>query len=119
MHDRRRSGPGRACSAPTMRYRNTRLGTAHRSNTPDTKIVSWNLLRLTGAVLDDVVRLVEAERPDLLLMQEVTHDFDGLCSRIGGYYARTPLPGRIHGLAMWSPRPMPQAPVSCRCHRAR
>jgi endonuclease/exonuclease/phosphatase (EEP) superfamily protein YafD len=76
-----------------------------------TKIVSWNLLRLTGAILDDVVRLIEAERPDLLVMQEVTHDFDALCARVGGHYSRTPLPGRIHGLAMWMPRPMPHVPM--------
>lgn len=83
------------------------------ASSPETslKIVSWNLLRLTGAVMDDVVRLIETEQPDLLVMQEVTHDFDGLCERVGGHYARTPLPGRIHGLAMWSPGPMRHAPT--------
>lgn len=75
------------------------------------KIVSWNLLRLTGASLDDVVRLVRRERPQLLLMQEATRAIDALASRIGGHYARTPLPGRIHGLALWSPVPLPAASV--------
>jgi endonuclease/exonuclease/phosphatase family metal-dependent hydrolase len=68
-----------------------------------TKIVSWNLLRLTGASLDDVVRLIGRERPDLLLMQEATKAMDGLVGRVGGHYLRSPLPGRIHGLAAWTP----------------
>lgn len=76
-----------------------------------TKIISWNLLRLRGAQLADVVGLIEQERPDLLLMQEATEAIDGLPSRIGGHYARAPLPGRIHGLAMWSPRRLPAEPV--------
>ena len=74
------------------------------------KIISWNLLRLTGATLDDVAHLVQRGRPDLLLMQEATHHMDGLPDRVGGYYARAPLPGRIHGLAMWSPTPFPHDP---------
>jgi endonuclease/exonuclease/phosphatase (EEP) superfamily protein YafD len=72
-----------------------------------TKIISWNLLRLRGAMLSDVVDLVERERPDLLLMQEATHEMDGLPGRLGGHYARAPLPGRIHGVAMWSRRRLP------------
>ncbi len=75
------------------------------------KIVSWNLLRLTGASLDDVVRLIEREQPDLLLMQEATNAMDGLTTRVGGHYARAPLPGRIHGLALWSPTPIARPPV--------
>ena len=74
------------------------------------KIVSWNLLRLTGASLDDVVRLIRREDPDLMLMQEATEAMDGLTARAGGYYRRSPLPGRIHGLAVWSPRPFPTEP---------
>jgi endonuclease/exonuclease/phosphatase (EEP) superfamily protein YafD len=74
------------------------------------KIISWNLLRLTGASLDDVVRLIHRERPDLMLMQEATREIDLLPQRLGGFYARVPLPGRIHGLAAWSPidRPRPR-----------
>jgi endonuclease/exonuclease/phosphatase family metal-dependent hydrolase len=30
--------------------------------------------------------------------------------RLGGYYARDPLPGRTHGLAAWSPKPFHEAP---------
>lgn len=66
------------------------------------KVISWNLLRLVGASAYDVARLIAREQPDLLLMQEATHDIDALPARIGGHYARTPLPGHIHGLAMWS-----------------
>lgn len=75
------------------------------------KIVSWNLLRLTGASLAEVAQLAVREAPDLLLMQEATHDIDRLTDRIGGHYHRHPLPGRIHGLAIWSPTPLPRAPV--------
>ncbi|WP_428390654.1 endonuclease/exonuclease/phosphatase family protein [Lichenicoccus sp.] len=67
------------------------------------KIVSWNLLRRVGASIDDVVALIEAEQPHLLLMQEATREIDHLPSRVGGAYARSPLPGRIHGVACWSP----------------
>lgn len=72
------------------------------------KIVSWNLLRLTGATLDDVVRLARQERPRLLLMQEVTQRMDDLPKHLGGSYARVLQPGRIHGLAYWSPEPVPE-----------
>jgi len=74
---------------------------------PLAKIVSWNLLRLTGASLDDVVKLALREQPTLLLMQEATQRIDELPDRIGGSYWRVLLPGRIHGLAMWSPVPLP------------
>ena len=72
------------------------------------KIISWNLLRLTGARVGDVVRLAKHERPDLLLMQEATREIDALADYLGGFYARVPLPGRIHGLAVWSPSRLPK-----------
>jgi endonuclease/exonuclease/phosphatase (EEP) superfamily protein YafD len=75
------------------------------------KLVSWNLLRLTGATLADVMDLISREQPDILLMQEATADFDALPDRIGGGYARAPLPGRVHGLAVWMPGPLPNRPV--------
>ena len=75
------------------------------------KLVSWNLLRLTGASLDDVIRLIRRESPDLLLMQEVTGAMDGLPGRVGGHYQRNLLPGRIHGLAVWSPELFQGLPV--------
>jgi len=67
------------------------------------KIVSWNLLRLTGATLEDVVRLARQEKPELLLMQEATRRIDEMPARLGGSYHRVLQPGRIHGLAFWSP----------------
>ena len=70
-----------------------------------TKIISWNLLRLTGATIGDVVALARRERPDLLLMQEATAEMGALPLHLGGFFARVPLPGRIHGLAVWSPTP--------------
>jgi endonuclease/exonuclease/phosphatase (EEP) superfamily protein YafD len=76
-----------------------------------TKLISWNLLRLTGASLEDVVRLIQREDPDLLLMQEVTHEMDGLTDKVGGQYQRNLLPGRVHGLAVWSPMPLAKWPV--------
>ncbi|MCJ2013749.1 endonuclease/exonuclease/phosphatase family protein [Methylobacterium sp. J-076] len=77
---------------------------------PAFKIVSWNLLRRVGAAIEDVIALIEQESPDLLLMQEATRAIGFLKERVGGHYAWSPLPGRIHGLAMWSPTPFPTPP---------
>lgn len=97
------AGPGLA-SVAALPIRQADLG---RSGF---KIVSWNLLRRVGAAVDDVAALVEQEAPDLLLMQEATRAIGFLRDRVGGFYAWAPLPGRIHGLAMWSPTPFPTAP---------
>lgn len=75
------------------------------------KIISWNLLRVVGASRADVARLVRSERPDLLLMQEATGEMDGLTHDVGGAYARAPLPGRIHGPAIWTANAMPAPPL--------
>ena len=76
------------------------------------KIVSWNLLHTVGATLDDIVRLVRQERPSLLLMQEATKRVDDLPRHLGGgSYGRVLQPGRIHGLAYWSPHELPDAQV--------
>ena len=75
------------------------------------KLISWNLLRLTGASLNDVVRLIRREHPDLLLMQEATQEMDNLTHHVGGQYQRNLLPGRIHGLAVWSLMPLASSPV--------
>jgi endonuclease/exonuclease/phosphatase (EEP) superfamily protein YafD len=75
------------------------------------KLVSWNLLRLTGATLAEVVDLIHREKPDILLMQEVTNEIDPLPKRVGGEYVRVPLPGRVHGLAVWVPGKLPSPPV--------
>ncbi|MGY2050969.1 endonuclease/exonuclease/phosphatase family protein [Methylobacterium sp. JK268] len=76
------------------------------------KIISWNLLRRTGATVEAIAALIEQERPDLLLMQEATAEIAALTERVGGHYAWAPLPRRIHGLAMWSPVPFPTPPRS-------
>ena len=73
------------------------------------RIISWNLLRLEGAAVGDVVALLERERPDVLLMQEVTQHMDVLPSRISGHYHRLPWPGRIHRLAV---EPLPFRPAA-------
>jgi endonuclease/exonuclease/phosphatase (EEP) superfamily protein YafD len=75
------------------------------------KIISWNLLHLTGASLDDIARLIDREHPDVLLMQEVTPEIDAITRRAGGHYLRSPLPGRCHGLATWTAKALPRAPV--------
>ncbi len=76
------------------------------------KIISWNLLHRFGAPLDQVRRLIAEERPDLLLLQEATELIDILPSRSGGYYARNVLPGRLHGLAVWSRTPFFTPPTT-------
>lgn len=75
------------------------------------KIVSWNLLRLVGASLDDVVTLIRHERPHLLLMQEATKPLDRLPDILGGSYGRVLQPGRIHGLAYWCRDAIPAARI--------
>lgn len=75
------------------------------------KIVSWNLLHTVGARIDEVARLIQRERPGLFLMQEATEAMDGLPELVGGHYFRSNLPGRIHGLAAWSPQPLHLPPV--------
>lgn len=72
------------------------------------KVISWNLLRLTGAGVEDVAALIERHRPDLLLLQEATEELHALPARVGGTFFREPLDGRIYGLAVWSPHPLPQ-----------
>jgi endonuclease/exonuclease/phosphatase (EEP) superfamily protein YafD len=72
------------------------------------KIISWNLLRRTGAAAADVAALIARHRPDLLLMQEATKDMEMLPTLVGGRFHRRRLPGRIHGLAAWTPGEMPR-----------
>ena len=71
------------------------------------KVISWNLLRLTGAGVKDVAALIERQRPDLLLLQEATEELRELPALVGGHFFREPLDGRIYGLAVWSPHPLP------------
>ena len=45
------------------------------------KVISWNLLRLTGAAVEDVAALIAREKPDLMLMQEATEPHGRRCRR--------------------------------------
>lgn len=74
------------------------------------KIVSWNLLRRTGATVAGIATLIAHEQPDLVLMQEATKDIEGLPAKAGGHYAWAQMPGRIHGLAIWSRKPFARPP---------
>ncbi len=74
------------------------------------KIVSWNLLRRTGAAVECVAGVIEREKPDLVLMQEATEGIAAITERVGGVFARAPLPGRIHGPAIWSRTPWSAPP---------
>ena len=96
-----------SCSTERVEYPVPERPGAARS----VRILSWNLLRRVGATVDDVAALVAAHRPDLLLMQEATAEIDALPMKIGGYYSRQPLPGRTHGLAAWSPTPLPEPEI--------
>src|ERR1051325_5347084 len=71
------------------------------------RVISWNLLRRTGAAVEDVAALINREHPDLLLMQEATLEMEALPQRVGGHMQRLQLPGRIHGLAAWRPHRLP------------
>lgn len=77
------------------------------------KVISWNLLRRTGATVHDVAALITRENPVILLMQEATVEIDALPLLVGGHYSRAPLPGRIHGLACWSRQPFSRPPRAC------
>ena len=63
------------------------------------KVISWNLLRLTGAAVEDVAALVGREKPDLMLMQEATQHIEALPSLVGGHF---------HRLSVARPHPWPR-----------
>lgn len=79
----------------------------HRSAVPvyvwPVKVISWNLLRITGAAVEDVAALIGREKPDVMLMQEATQHIEALPHMVGGHFHRLSWLGRIHGLAVWSP----------------
>lgn len=72
------------------------------------KVISWNLLRLNGAAVNDLIALIERERPDLLFLQEATEQVKTLADIVGGQIHHALLPGRIHGLAVWTPHLIPR-----------
>lgn len=73
------------------------------------KVISWNLLHLNGAAVEDVATLIAQEGPDLLLLQEVTGGMDRLPELAGGAFHQESSPGRKHCLAAWSPHPLPSS----------
>ena len=75
------------------------------SHSAHLRVISWNLLRLVGANVDDVAAIIERHRPDLFLMQEATRDLDALPRLVGGHLMHEPLDGRVYGLVAWSPQP--------------
>lgn len=75
------------------------------------RVISWNVLRRVGATPEEIAALVDVQRPDLLLLQEAVADIDRLPTLVGGHYWRQSMPGRIHGLAIWSPVPFPAPAV--------
>ena len=86
------------------------------------RVLSWNLLRLTGASCAELAWLIERHRVDIALLQEATTEFEDLPARIGGSLVRHPLPGRIHGPAIWAqaglsrPRCVPLFSLAIRRH---
>lgn len=66
------------------------------------RIVSWNLLHHVGAQARDVASLIEACRPDVMLMQEATEEIGEIAHLCGGWYYRAPMARRTYGLAAWS-----------------
>ena len=89
----------------------TRLS-ARRTTPPANakKIISWNLLRRTGAAVECIAEIIAREEPDLVLMQEATDGIARITDLAGGVFARAPLPGRIHGPAIWSREPWATPP---------
>jgi endonuclease/exonuclease/phosphatase (EEP) superfamily protein YafD len=73
------------------------------------RVLSWNLLRVTGASVAELAGLVEAHAIDVALLQEATAGFEALPAHVGGAMARYPLPGRIHGPAIWARHGLSQA----------
>jgi endonuclease/exonuclease/phosphatase (EEP) superfamily protein YafD len=67
------------------------------------KVISWNLWHRGGAVLAHLAALIEAEKPDLLLMQEAKANLSELTDVVGGHFHFLPLPKRVYGLGAWTP----------------
>lgn len=66
------------------------------------RLISWNLLHRDGVERTEIAALIAQERPDVLVMQEVTEEVAGIVALVGGAFEWEPLPGRRHGLATWT-----------------
>lgn len=75
------------------------------------KIISWNLLHRDGATICEIAKVIEQERPDLLLLQEAAASAEPLLAKVGGYYVSNAATGAAHCLAAWSPQPLHQTPA--------
>lgn len=72
------------------------------------KVISWNLWHRGGALVNDLAALIEAEQPDLLLMQEAKQPLEALPQMVGGYFHWQGMQQRVYGLAYWSPHDLYQ-----------
>ncbi|HVO00997.1 MAG TPA: endonuclease/exonuclease/phosphatase family protein [Candidatus Cybelea sp.] len=72
------------------------------------KVISWNLWHRGGAVLAHLAALIEAEHPDLLLMQEAKPNLAELTEVVGGHFHFLALPKRVYGLGAWTPHEIPK-----------
>jgi endonuclease/exonuclease/phosphatase family metal-dependent hydrolase len=86
------------------------------------KVISWNLWHRGGALVGDLASLIEAEQPDLLLMQEAKRPLEALPQLVGGHFHWQEMQKRVYGLAFWSPHelgegysiPLPISPFPIR-----
>lgn len=67
------------------------------------KILSWNLYYRNGAAAADICALIEQNKPDLVLLQEVTPSIHALPRFVGGTFLELPWKGKSYGLAAWVP----------------
>ncbi|MGI9353521.1 MAG: endonuclease/exonuclease/phosphatase family protein [Rhizobiaceae bacterium] len=70
------------------------------------KIASWNLFHRAGATVDEIARIVDDEKPDLFLMQEVTPAIEVLPEIAGGHFWWQPWSDKRYGMAIWSSSPL-------------
>ncbi|VAW20095.1 hypothetical protein MNBD_ALPHA11-2441, partial [hydrothermal vent metagenome] len=68
------------------------------------KIISWNLLYRRGAAAADVAKLIEQEKPDLLLLQEAVTGINKLPGIVGGSFYTLPWKGKTYALGAWLAR---------------
>ena len=90
------------------RYARPGLSLRVRSRTPHRRAKSsaGTSCEPYGASLDDIVSLIRARTARTCCSCRKRRTTWRRCAtRVGGSFARAPLPGRIHGLAMWSPVP--------------
>ncbi|QCE35613.1 endonuclease/exonuclease/phosphatase family protein [Acetobacteraceae bacterium] len=80
---------------------------------PKIRVLSWNLLHKKGASVEDIYNIIERIHPDIITFQEARINIEEIHKKLGGFFTRTALPGREHGLACWSRYETLSPPVSC------